>query len=66
MPDLNKVFQGIAAKSKSSMGWFFRLKLHVIANEKGDLVNVKLRSENVDDRSIVEELTQRLTGSYMA
>ena len=32
------------------MGWFYGFKLHLICNEKGDLLNFMLTPGNVDDR----------------
>ena len=58
----NKVFKGLAAFSKSTMGWFFGLKLHLIINEKGGLLGAHLTPGNVDDRKPVRSLTQKLTG----
>jgi transposase len=51
----NKVFAGLAAKSKSTMGWFFGFKLHLICNEQGDLLGFRLTRGNVDDRTPVKE-----------
>ena len=44
------------------MGWFFGFKLHLIINEKGDLMNAFLTPGNVDDRKPVRNMTQRLKG----
>ena len=46
----NKVFKGIAAKGQSSLGWFFGLKLHIIINDKGEILTFLLTPGNVDDR----------------
>ena len=35
----NKVFKGLAARGKSSMGWFYGFKLHIIVNEYGQIVS---------------------------
>ncbi len=35
----NKVFKGIAQKGKGSMGWFFGFKLHIIINERGEIID---------------------------
>ena len=35
----NKVFNDVAGRGKSTMGWFFGLKLHLVCNEKGLLLN---------------------------
>ena len=47
----NKVFKGLAETGKSSMGWFFGFKLHLVCNEKGELLNFCLTKGNVDDRN---------------
>jgi hypothetical protein len=46
----NKVFKGIAEVGKSTMGWFYGFKLHLIVNEKGDILNFVITQGNVDDR----------------
>lgn len=48
----NKVFKGLAEIGKSTMGWFFGFKLHLVCNEKGELLNFCLTKGNVDDRNI--------------
>jgi len=58
----NRVFNGIARLGKTTMGWFFGFKLHLIINERGDLLAVQLTPGNVDDRQPVPKLTQRLVG----
>jgi len=58
----HKVFKGLAALGKSSMGWFFGFKLHLIINEKGELLNVLLTPGNVDDRKPVRDMTKHLVG----
>ena len=35
----------------STMGWFFGFKLHLIVNEKGDVLNFVITQGNVDDRT---------------
>lgn len=46
----NKVFKGIAQLGKSSMGFFFGFKLHLIINDKGEILNFVITQGNVDDR----------------
>jgi len=58
----HKVFKGLASKSKSTMGWFFGFKLHLIINEKGELLNAILTPGNVDDRTPVRSMTSKLIG----
>ena len=46
----NKVFKDTATLGKSTMGYFFGFKLHLIVNEKGDLLNFQITQANTDDR----------------
>lgn len=48
----NKVFRDYAERGKSTMGWYFGFKLHLICNERGELLNFMLTKANVDDRNI--------------
>ena len=47
---MHRVFKGIAARGKCSMGRFFGFKLHLICNEKGDLLNFMFTPGDIDDR----------------
>lgn len=58
----NKVFKGRAELGKTTKGWFFGFKLHVIVDEKGNLMRVKLTKGNVDDRRVVPDMTQGMSG----
>lgn len=58
----NKVFKGLAKIGKTTKGWFFGFKLHAIVDLKGNLIRVKLTPGNVDDRSVIDEMTQKVTG----
>lgn len=46
----NKVFKGIAETGKSTMGWFYGFKLHLVINDKGELLNFVITQGNCDDR----------------
>ena len=46
----NKVFAGIANVGKSTMGWFFGFKLHLVCNGRGELLNFALTEASIDDR----------------
>lgn len=51
---IHKVFKGIAQRGKCSMGWFFGFKLHLICNEKGEVLNFIITPGVVDDRKQLE------------
>lgn len=55
----HRTFKDIASKGKSTMGWFFGFKLHLIINDKGEILSFYLSKANVDDRNI--KVLSRLT-----
>ena len=57
----NKVFKETAKLSKSSMGWFFGFKLHLIINDCGEILSCKITPGNIDDRTHMPSMTQRIT-----
>lgn len=58
----HKVFAGLAARGKSSLGYFFGFKLHLLVNDQGELLSFLLTPGNVDDRKPVPTLVKRLWG----
>ena len=64
----NKVFKGVAKKGKGTMGWFFGFKLHIVINEKGDIVDFLITQGNVDDRQPLKDKTfhKRVFGKIFA
>lgn len=62
----NKVFAGIAARGKSTMGWFYGFKLHLVVNEYGEILSFQLTPGNVDDRKPVPFLFDGLFGKVFA
>ena len=63
-----KVFKGIAEKVKSTMGWYVGFKLHLLCNEKGEIINFVLTKANIDDRneSVIDTLTDKVFGKLYA
>lgn len=46
----HKVFKQMATKGQCSIGWFFGFKLHLIVNDKGEILDFMLTQGNVGDR----------------
>lgn len=53
----HRVFAAHAGRSKTSMGWFYGFKLHLLINEKGELLGFELTPGNTDDRAPLWELS---------
>ena len=62
----NKTFEGLAARGRSSMGWFYGFKLHVIINDRGEIMALKITPGNIDDRVVMEAMTKGLKGKLFA
>lgn len=58
----HRVFKNIATRGKTSTGWFYGFKLHLVINELGDILACCVTPANVDDRKPVDKLTEHLTG----
>lgn len=52
----HKVFQGLAARGKTTKGWFFGFKLHIITNFAGELIKARFTPGNVDDRKALSSM----------
>lgn len=49
----HRTFKGLAAKGRTSTGFFFGFKLHMIFNTNGQIVRLVITKGNVDDRTPV-------------
>jgi hypothetical protein len=60
----NRVFKDVAKIGKSTMGWFYGFKLHLICNDRGELLSFCLTPGNVDDRNpnVFKVLMKKLFG----
>lgn len=60
----NRVFKGFAAWGKTSVGWFFGLKYHLVINQMGELVGFSITPGSVADNDlrVLQGLTEGLFG----
>jgi hypothetical protein len=62
----NRVFKNLAKRGKTSMGWFYGFKLHVIINHNSEIMAVKITPGNTDDRKPLPGMTKGLKGKLFA
>lgn len=64
----HKVFKNLADRGKSSMGWFYGFKLHLIVNDQGGILAWCLTPGNVSDKDVktVTSLAKGLQGKLFA
>ena len=58
----NKVFRDLAKRGKTSTGWFYGFKVHLVISDSGELLAVMITTGNIDDRKPVPHLAQQLWG----
>ena len=65
---MHKTMKGLAAKGKCTMGWFYGFKLHLIINDRGEIIQWMLTPGNVDDREPLknDRFTKKLFGKLFA
>lgn len=64
----HKTFDGIAQRGKTTMGYFFGFKLHLIINDKGEIIDFAFTPGNVDDREPLKnnKLMEKIFGKLFA
>jgi hypothetical protein len=64
----NKTFEGLAQRGHCSMGWFYGFKLHLICNDKGEILNFVFTQGNIDDREPLhyENFMKKVKGKLFA
>lgn len=58
----NRVFKGLARRGKTTSGWFYGFKLHLIINDRGEILSFLLTTGNVADVAVLEKLSKGIVG----
>jgi hypothetical protein len=58
----HKTFQDVAGRAKSSTGWFYGFKLHLVVDDCGEILSFSITRGNVDDRVPVPKMTKNFIG----
>ena len=58
----HKTFDKIAKYGRTSVGWFFGLKLHLVINDRGELIAFKMTSGKQNDAKSGESIMENLKG----
>ena len=63
----HKTFKHLATRGKCSMGWYYGFKLHVVASDEGQLVDIMITKTNFDDRKPLknQNFTHKLYGKIV-
>ena len=58
----HRVFAGLAQRGKTSVGWFYGFKLHLVVNHLGEIIRFQITPGNVDDRVPVFGMLKNVFG----
>ena len=58
----HQTFKNNAQRGKTTMGWFYGFKLHLIINHNAEIVNFNITTGSVSDSKVVEKLSNKITG----
>lgn len=58
----NRVFGKLAKVGMSSYGWFMGYKLHLVINDKGEIMAIKITKANSSDLASADSITKGLEG----
>ena len=58
----NKIFREIAQYGRTSVGWFFGLRIHLVINNLGEMIAFKITRGNVHDGAAAKSLLLSLEG----
>ena len=62
----HRTFRNSAQWGKTTTGWFFGFKLHLVINQYAEIVAFRLTSGNVDDRKPVPDMLKPMRGTGYA
>ncbi len=64
----HKTFKGLATKGKTSVGWFFGFKVHLVISHTGEIIDFHITPGNVADNNpdVVHRITKDLFGKLFA
>lgn len=61
----HRVFQDLAGRGQTSVGWFYGFKLHLVVNEWGELIAFDLTAGNVHDIHMLGQLDDTFWGKLI-
>jgi hypothetical protein len=61
----HKVMKQLATKSKTTTGWFYGLKLHILCDEYGNLLKIAFTTGNADDRVILNKFLEKIKNKFV-
>jgi IS5 family transposase len=61
----HKTMKAVATRSRSTKGWFYGLKLHLVSDLKGNILLIKFTTARVGDRQVLDQILEKLERSII-
>lgn len=61
----HKVMKRVASRSKTSLGWFYGLKLHALTDLSGNILELRFTTGSVNDRIVLDAFLEKLHDSIV-
>lgn len=62
----HKVMKQFASRGKTSQGWYYGMKLHLVIDTLGSLLSVRITTGSIQDRKVTLSMLSRLFGIILA
>lgn len=57
--------KNLSSRSKSTTGWLYGLKLHIMSDLIGNILKIKFTTANIDDRVILKHFLESISNSII-
>lgn len=61
----HQTMKGVATRSRSTKGWFYGLKLHLMSDLYGNILQIRFTTAKVGDREVLDQILEKLTKSIV-
>ena len=61
----HQTMKSVATRSKSTKGWFYGLKLHLVSDLEGNILLIRFTTANVGDRQVLDQILEKLERSIV-
>lgn len=61
----HKTMKKLATRSKTSTGWFYGLKLHLVSDLFGNILHIRFTTGRVNDRIVLDQLLDKVSNSLL-
>jgi hypothetical protein len=62
----HKVCRTHARRGKTTKGWFYGFKIHIVCDTKGNLLSIRMSTGNINERKMLDSLLKDLKGLLVA